>query len=316
MLGYDAVVEHGRVRLTILAYADNSGSDPQPLLTVTYDGTRELIHDRENVVPYQLFKNAARATSPVGGGPALAVIAQFLPFDPRAGYWQSLCPNARQMQAGTDLGRPAQKYSCGKRPAIWVDKASGIALGPLVPTGAKFTTNPSIDATTFGTIPPAGAKVEVFSTAPKPRAKAPNFTVTELPKFTPNDKPTAGRPISSREFAGRPYVLAFFDENILFDPNGPEISSLRTLDELTASGTRPVVLGVLLTDTELVDKSDLLASAGWHFRIAYDDTRVQHKFGFMDELDFAFIKADGTIAQLHSGVMSKPQLQKAIAALN
>jgi hypothetical protein len=132
MFDYDAVVQHGSVRLTIVAYADESGSHPQPLLTVTYDGTRELIREGGNA--YQLFDNAAQAKWATE--PALDVIAQFLPFDPRAAYSQSLCPNAKQVQDGTNLGRSARKYSCAKtaghRPrTIWIDQAFGIALSPL-----------------------------------------------------------------------------------------------------------------------------------------------------------------------------------------
>jgi hypothetical protein len=42
---------------------------------------------------------------------------------------------------------------------------------------------------------------------------------------------------------------------------------------------------------------------------------VQHKFGFSDQLDFAFINADGTISSLLSGVMGKSRLQAALADL-
>ena len=322
MVDYDAVMQGGKVRLTIIGYPDESGSDPFPAKTFVYDGRRELIHDIENVTPYQQIENAATAKSPGGGEPALAPVAQFLPFDARTAYWRWLCPQAKRLQDGVDLGRPAVQYSCqptymiGSSPTIWVDKAFGIALGPLLPAAAKFIGEPHIDATTFSTEPPAAASADVIGTAPKPGDQAPAFTVTEVPVFVSADKTATGRPISSSDLAGRRYVLAFFGEGVLWDPNAPEVGSLRQLDELTAGGTSPAVLGVLITAGGFVDKGGLFASKGWHFRIAYDDSRVQHKFGFSDQLDFAFINADGTISALFSGVMNKSGLQAALADLN
>ena len=322
MVDYDAVVQGGEVRLVTIGYPDESGSDPFPAKTFVYDGRRELIHDIENVSPYQQIENAATAKSPGGGEPALAPVAQFLPFDTRTAYWQWLCPQAKRLQDGVDLGRHAVQYSCqptymiGNSPTIWVDKAFGIALGPLLPAAAKFIGEPHIDATTFSTAPPAAANADVIGTALQPGDRAPAFTVTEVPVFVSPDKTATGRPISSSEFAGRRYVLAFFGESVLWDPNPPEVGSLRQLDELTAGGTSPAVLGVLITTGGFVDKGGLFASKGWHFRIAYDDSRVQHKFGFSDQLDFAFINADGAISALFSGVMGKSGLQAALADLN
>jgi hypothetical protein len=139
--------------------------------------------------------------------------------------------------------------------------------------------------------------------------------VTEVPVFVSPDKAATGGAISSSEFAGRRYVLAFFGEGIAFDPTAPEVGSLRQLDELTAGGTIPVVLGVLITAGNFVDKGGLFRSKGWHFRIAYDDSRVQHKVGVSDQPDFALINADGTISAVFTGVMSRSQMQRALAGL-
>jgi hypothetical protein len=324
MVDYDAVVQSGKVRLSTVGYPDGSESHPYPAKTYVYDGSRQLIHDTENELPYQLFENAVHAKWPGSGGtePALAAVAQFLPFDPRADYSRWLCPKATRLQDGVDLGRPAVQYSClptgvnRNSDTVWVDKAFGIVLGPLVPAGARFIAKPRIDATTFSTAAPAGPKVDVIATGPQPGDQAPAFTVTEVPAFGSKDKAAVGRPISSSEFAGRPYVLAFFDGGILFDPEGPQTSSLRRLDELTAGGTTPTVLGVLITASDFVDKGGLFKRKGWHFRIASDGGRLQHKFGFSDLLDFAFINGDGAISALHSGDMSKSQLQTALARLN
>src|SRR5262249_10574422 len=49
MVDYDAVVQSGKVRLMTIGYPDESGSDPFPAKTFVYDGSRELIHDIENI---------------------------------------------------------------------------------------------------------------------------------------------------------------------------------------------------------------------------------------------------------------------------
>src|SRR5262249_15996286 len=78
MVDYDAGLQGGKVRLTMIGYPDESGSDPFPAKTFVYDGRRELIHDVENVTPYQQIENAATVKSPGGSEPALAPVAQFL----------------------------------------------------------------------------------------------------------------------------------------------------------------------------------------------------------------------------------------------
>ena len=60
----------------------------------------------------ELFENAATANWPGGREPALGLLAQFLPFDARAPYWQWLCLQRKRLQDGVDLGRSAVQYSC------------------------------------------------------------------------------------------------------------------------------------------------------------------------------------------------------------
>jgi len=217
------------------------------------------------------------------------------------------------------LGRPAVKYSCaattGGLAEVWIDKAFGIALSPLVPADAKFVVNPPIDAGTFSTAPPAGVKSEVIGSGAKTGDKAPAFTITEVPPFVSADKSAPGKPISSTELAGHPYVLAFFDESFLFGGDDGAVTSLRDLSDLSTGGTKPAALAVLLTASNFVDKGGIFASKGWKFRVAYDDSRVQHLFGVSDRLDFVFVNGDDTISAVRPGVMTKAELQAALGRL-
>ena len=320
MLDYEVLVQAGKVHLSRVGYPGVTESSPFPARTLTYDGSRLLLHAPDNVIPYQLFEDVAHATGPGDPQSALAEIAPFLPFDATAAYSQLVCPGAKKLQDAKDLGRAAVQYSCeaanGGPSAIWVDKTFGIELSPLLPSGAKFLANPTVDASTFATTPPAGVNVETLGNRKlKPGDPAPGFAITEVPPFVSAGKTAVGQPINSSEFTGRRYVLAFFGESVLFSPEGPEVASLRDLSDLTAGGTMPTVLGVLETAGNFVDKGGIFTTKGWHFRVGYEQTRVQHQFGFTDELDYAFVNADGTISTLHPNAMSKADLQAAIARL-
>lgn len=321
MFDVDAIVQSGKVHVSRVGYPGNTATNPSPATTFTYDGSRLLIHDPENVVPYQLIEDAAHATDPNNSRrPALADVAPFLPFDASTASSQLLCPAAKQLQDGTDLGRAARKYSCTAAPggpaAIWIDKAFGFELSPLLPADTKFLANPHVEASTFSTTPPAGTSTETLGgNKPKPGDRAPAFKVTEVPAFASAGKSTVGRPISSTDFAGHPYVVAFFSENLLFGVDGPEAASLRSLDNLTNAGTTPKVLGVLETASDFVDKGGIFTGKGWHFAVSYENSRVQHQFGFTDQLDFAFVNSDGTISALHSGAMGGADLRAALGNL-
>lgn len=321
MVDVDAIVQSGKVHVSRVGYPGKTATNPSPATTFTYDGSRLLIHDPENGVPYQLIEDAAHASDPNDSRrPALADVAPFLPFDPTTATSQLLCLAAKQLQEGTDLGRAARKYSCsaaGGGPAtIWIDKAFGVELSPLLPSDTKFLANPHVDATTFSTTPPTGAGTETL-TGNKLKAgdRAPGFTITEVPSFTSAAKSGVGRPISSTEFAGRPYVVAFFGDGLVFGGDGPEAMSLRSLNDLTNAGTTPKVLGVLETASDFVDKGGVFASKGWHFPVGYENSRVQHQFGFTDQVDFGFVNSDGTISSLHSGPMGAADLRVALGNL-
>jgi hypothetical protein len=208
----------------------------------TWDGTKMLVFSEQSEPPYTVFE------APGEHPDETQLVMQW-----RENLWSGTtgaqCTALKSTQ--TIIGRTAVGYRCvtptpepGEPAAgeLRLDQATGILLKAENLVAEKLVLAPTIDATTFSTKPPAGARSTVIAAKKAPPKKAPDFTLDLI----------KGGQIGLKDLAGKPFVLAFFMSDLAFDEQGEVCPGCRdallTLQALTANGTRPRVLGVQIGD--------------------------------------------------------------------
>ena len=207
-----------------------------------WDGSRILKHDEGSVFPYTIYE------APHEHPDELGMIQEFMLGDPTTNT-NPLCKHAERLTGARQvLGRTAIRYRCQLSrnsllgSTILVDESTGLPLrsGPLRVN--RVDTSPIVGAGTFSTQAPPGAKVDIIAAkhstgAKPPNQKAPPFRLQLLD----------GGTVSSAEFDGKPYVLAFFSSDLYFDHGElcPGcVPALLLLQQLSQHGTDPTVLAV------------------------------------------------------------------------
>jgi hypothetical protein len=312
---YDILTDGGtRVRLKLTFYSDPGVVEQESLYT--WDGNRILEFSRSNEVPYTVYEAPNEHTD------ELQQVTSWVTT-----MWSAVpdqdCTDLKTTK--TIIGRIATGYRCVQAtpepgvPAasdVWVDQATGILLSTCrTPCGSyeaitaqKLVLNPKIDATTFSTQPPAGAKVIVIAAENAPPGqtkKAPDFTL---------DLVKGGR-IGLKDLAGKPFVLAFFSSHLAFDESGDAFPGYRdallTLQTLTSNGTKPRVLAV--QEGSLGKPGHPLVVPGLTLTLAHEETQVVQ--GSFALASFVFVRSDGTIAASYDRAPTKQQITQRLAAL-
>ena len=217
-----------------------------------YDGRRLLVHDPEESRPWSLYETPEEHPeefAPVSG--------TFTP--PDSAEFEKGCPSATIVGHKRILGRTAVGYHCASHYLAdgsgfsarvdWLDQKTSILLQSGQFHATSFDEHPHLDASSFSTEPPAGAKVAVYAAQVRPGdppKKAPGFELTRVPK--PGGGGDAGGTLSLSDYEHQPLVLAFFSSDLAFDPEGETcpgcVDSVLTLQQLTDGGTSPAVLAV------------------------------------------------------------------------
>jgi peroxiredoxin len=308
---YDIVSDGGtKIRLKESTYVDPVTVGEEILYT--WDGSQMLLFSLQNAVPYTIYEAPSEHPN------------EFQMVT----HWRENMWSATQGSRCTELksttkviGRIAVGYRCvtatshpGEPAAgdLWLDQATGILLKNEVMVAEKLVLNPKVDATTFSTRPPAGAKVTVIAAknaSPGQTKKAPNFTL---------DLVKGGR-IGLKDLVGKPFVLAFFMSDLSFDEKGEVCPGCRdallTLQTLTGNGAEPRVLGVQVGD--LGKPGYPLVVTGVTLTLAHEQTPVvQNSFGLTEMLGFAFVRSDGTVAASYDRAPTKQQITQSLAALH
>jgi peroxiredoxin len=278
-----------------------------------WDGSRILEHDGDSVFPYTIYE------APFEHPDELAPIQEFMIGDPTINP-NPMCKHAEPLTGAPQvLGRTTIRYRCQPSndsllgATILVDQSTGLLLrsGPL--RVSRVDTSPTITPDTFSTQAPPGAKVDTIAakrpTAPKPTdQKAPPFRLQLLD----------GGTVSSAEFGGRPYVLAFFSSDLYFDHGElcPRcVPALLLAQQLSHRGTDPMVLAV--QNGERGKPGFPLVPPGLTLPIANDpDTALQHAYGLTHEVGFAFVGSDGTIRTVIDHPASSKEISDALSTLD
>ena len=278
-----------------------------------WDGTRILEHDQDSVFPYTIYE------APSEHPDELAGIQEFMIGDPTTSP-NPLCKHAERLTGARPvLGRTTIRYRCQPRNdsllggTILVDRSTGLLLrsGPL--HASRVDTSPTVGADTFSTQAPPGAKVDIIAakhpTGPKPPdQEAPPFRLDLL----------NGGTVSSADFDGKPYVLAFFSSDLYFDHGElcPRcVPALLQVQRLSHHGTDPTVLAV--QNGERGKPGFPLVPAGVRLRIANDpDIALQHAYGLTHEVGFAFVGSDGTIRAVIDHPATSTEISDALSKLD
>ena len=125
-----------------------------------YDGRRLLVHDPRHAIPYMLYE------SPGEHPEALAMVRSWR-LDPASEIFARLCMGAQKVsKEPTIAGRTAVGYNCrapkhqlGGEGTMWLDRETGVLLRNDAFQAREVTSLPEVNASTFSTEPPPGAKV-------------------------------------------------------------------------------------------------------------------------------------------------------------
>jgi hypothetical protein len=305
---YHVITDGGtRVRLKTSMY-DPDGRVVSEEYLLTWDGSRILEFSEQNEVPYTVYE------APDEHPDQLEQVKSW-----RKLIWSTApAPGCTDLKTTkTIIGRSAAGYRCVEptpepgQPAegeVWVDQATGILLQAQFMVAEKLVLDPKITATTYSTEPPAGAKSIVI--APE---KAPTGQKKEAPDFT-LELVKGGR-IGLKDLAGKPFVLAFFSSDLVFDENGEVFpgsrEALLTLQSLTSNGTKPRVLAV--QEGSLGKPGYPFVVPGLTLPLAHEETPTVN--GLFALASFVFVRADGTIAASYDRPPTKQQLTQSVAAL-
>ena len=276
-----------------------------------WDGRRLLAHEQDSVFPYTVYDAPAEHPDELG------LIQEFMVGDPTTGS-NPLCRHAERMN-GTRLvmGRAASSYRCAPgtngplRRTILVDQSTGLLLHGGLLHLRRVDTSPSVDAGTFSTRAPRGAKVDVVAakhpTDGKPR-RAPAFRLQLI----------QGGIVSSAGYDGKPYVLAFFSSDLYFD-HGEVcrrcVPALLDIQQRSHGGKDPAVLAV--QNGERGKPGFPLVPAGLRLQVANDPkSALQHAYGLSHLVGFAFIGSDGSIHEVIDHPASSKEISDALSTLN
>jgi len=294
-----------KVRLKVV------GPDIGRILEV-WDGTHLLEHDQDSVFPYTVYEAPSEHPDELSG------IQEFMIGDPTSNP-NPLCKHAERLTGARQVrGRTAIRYRCQPNndsllgATILVDQSTGLLLrtGPL---HGRVDTSPAVTANTFSTQAPPGAKVDIIAakhpTGTKPpHQKAPPFRLQLLD----------GGTVSSAEFDGKPYVLAFFSSDLYYDHGEicPRcVPALLLAQQLSHHGTDPTVLAV--QNGERGKPGLPLVPAGLTLRIANDpDTALQHAYGLTHEVGFAFVGSEGAIRAVIDHPATSTEISDALSKLD
>jgi len=228
------------------------------------------------------------------------------------------CPAARTLGSEEMLARPAVHYSCAGATIheLWVDDATGILLranwadGKYVATIIEFDVTVPTDS--FSTVLPADRQTY---------GSLRTFTIPAL----------IGGELSSSTYAGKPCIV------VIGDPAGLRTTIGRLLP-LTANGTNPPLFGLLVPTIPQDWKGSLLnpqdaktlarevaegagefpvpvgidfkGAAGYEIEVAVGGEPGKTRVGV------AFVRRDGTIAEVLRGDASEDQLAAQVKALD
>ena len=294
-----------KVRLKVV------GPDIGRILEV-WDGTHLLEHDQDSVFPYTVYEAPSEHPDELSG------IQEFMIGDPTSNP-NPLCKHAERLTGARQVrGRTAIRYRCQPNndsllgATILVDQSTGLLLrtGPL---HGRVDTSPTVTANTFSTQAPPGAKVDIIAAkhptgSKPPHQKAPPFRLQLLD----------GGTVSSAEFDGKPYVLAFFSSDLYYDHGEicPRcVPALLLAQQLSHHGTDPTVLAV--QNGERGKPGLPLVPAGLTLRIANDpDTALQHAYGLTHEVGFAFVGSEGAIRAVIDHPATSTEISDALSKLN
>ena len=305
---------HIRYEFTSTGYA--------PMLFI-YDGQRLLVHDAESSQPWSLFEAPEQHPEEFA-----AVSGTFTP--PDSAEFEKGCPSATIIGHRRILGRTAVGYHCAAQfladgsgfsaRVDWLDQKTSILLQSGHFHATAFDEHPRLDASSFSTEPPAGARVARYAEQMRPGdppRKAPGFELERVPK--PADDAAGGDgTVSLSDYVHQPLVIEFFSSDLGFDPEGETchgcVASMLTLQRLTEGGTSPRVLAV--QGGEAGKPGFPLIPQGLRVDVVNDpDSDVQHSYGLSDLVGFAFIGSDGLIHQVFDKAATDQQLKDALHAL-
>jgi peroxiredoxin len=306
---FNVVTDGGtRVRLKMSLYDDPGGTPGEEYL-YTWDGRKLMVFSEQSEPPYTVFEAP-------GEHPDETQLVMQWQENLWSGTRDGQCTELKSPQM--IIGRAAVGYRCvtptpepGQPAAgeLWLDRATGILLKAEDLVAERLVLAPTIDATTFSTKPPSGAKSTVIAAKKAPPKKAPDFTLDLI----------KGGQIGLKDLVGKPFVLAFFMSDLAFDEQGEVCPGCRdallTLQALTINGARPRVLGVQVGD--LGKPGYPLAVPGVTLPLAHEQTPVvQNSFGLSGMVSFVFVGADGAIAATYDRAPTKQQITQSLAALD
>lgn len=308
---YNIVTDGGtKVRLKISLHGEPGIVTEEYLYT--WDGSKILVFSEQNEPPYTVYEAPDEH-------PDESQLVTHWPQNLWSATKGVQCTELKSTK--TIIGRAAVGYRCVTatpqpgEPAtgeLWRDQATGILLKDETMAAEKLVLDPTIDATTFSTKPPAGARSTVIAAknpSPGQTKRAPDFTL---------DLVKGGR-IGLNDLAGKPFVLAFFVSDLAFDEQGEVCPGCRdalvALQTQTGNGARPRVLGVQVGD--LGKPGYPLAVPGVTLTLAHEQTpMVQNSFGLTGMVSFVFVRADGAIAAAYDHAPTKQQITQSLAALH
>jgi hypothetical protein len=298
------------VRTTISMFSDPSAKDPEEVMRQTWDGSRLLTYGSMSGPQYTLYEAVEEHLDAWSG---MGLWSRDL-IGPTTGTTCDTLDRGRtivkRQAAGYHCATVATDQQDGFSADYWFDKETGVLLETRGLHATTFKLNPRTDAHTFSTTPPSGSKAAVI-VARKPSSagamKVPSFHLTLL----------TGGTATTAKYAGRPYVLAFFNSDTYWE--SPDscagcLSALKALEELTGNGTTPPVLAIQVG--EKGKPGFPLVPPGVGLPIANDPTpALKNACGLSNELAMAFIGADGTVKVSYDSAPSTAQLRQALAAI-
>lgn len=310
----DVITDQAKhLRMTSRLFGNPDSTKPNEVVTWVWDGKRLLMSSSTSGIQPSYTLYEAPLEQPEVWSGLWGLRRDLTEADPNV-KCTKLSGNRRI------LGRRADGYHC-ERPNVgvggsfsgdlWVDHECGLLLETVGQHAQRLVGNPRVDRSTFSTTPPKGAKFTVVAaknpTSGSPRS-VPPFSLELL----------TGGSVSGKEFAGKPYVLAFFASDLFFDTSGDVcpgcLKSLITLQKLTNNGKTPSVLAV---QVGLKGKPGYpLVPPGLTLRVANDPSpTLQNSLGLSKTVGFAFVGSDGKVTVTYDRAATQQELERSLAAL-
>ena len=291
------------VRQTVVAGEGRVGS------YVITDGTHELSYATDRIPAFERWALADRPDEVL----VVALLADGKEF-------AVACPAARTVGTEEMLTRRVVHYACGGATAqeLWVDDATRIVLRDKWASGEYDSVATKIE---FDVTVPADYLSTALSAEMQTYGSLPTFTIPALD----------GGELSSATFGGKPFIV------VVGDPAGLRTTIGRLLP-LTANGTKPPLVGLLVATIpndwkgSLLNPEDAKKLAGVVAKSAGDfpvpvgidfkgavGYEIERAVGAEDgetRVGVAFVRRDGTIAEIVGGDASDAQLAGQVKALD